>query len=133
MNGAEAPLAPKPYSHSVCLRSEASTIRAPSNRRVEAALSRRTVRPPNGSLTQPRRGPVRQRQSGAPLAATNVKTAGSVCKRRDAVRLGRKKGLQPRANERLAVGCSEKLAAAPSTNGITSAGFQSSLAGEVRV
>ncbi len=51
------------------------------------------------------------RQSGAPLAATNVKTAGSVCKRRDAVRLGRKEGLQPRANERPAVGCSEKLAA----------------------
>jgi hypothetical protein len=52
---------------------------------------------------------VRQRQSGAPLAATNVKTAGSVCKRRDAVRLARKEGLQPRANERPAVGCSEKL------------------------
>jgi hypothetical protein len=65
--------------------------------------------PANGSLTQPRRGPVRQRQSGAPLAATNVKTAGSVCKRRDAVHLGRKEGLQPRPNERPAVGCSEKL------------------------
>ena len=65
--------------------------------------------PANGSLTQPRRGPVCQRQSGAPLAATNVKMAGSVYKRRDAVRLGRKKGLQPRANERPAVGCSEKL------------------------
>ncbi len=50
-----------------------------------------------------------QRQSGAPLAATNVKTAGCVCERRDAVRLGRKTGLQPRANERPAVGCSEKL------------------------
>jgi hypothetical protein len=57
---------------------------------------------------------VRERQSGAPLAATNVKTAGCVCKRRDAVRLGRKEGLQPRANERPAVGCSEKLAGAPS-------------------
>ncbi len=43
---------------------------------------------PNGSLTQLRRGPVWQRQSGAPLAATNVKTAGSVCKRRDAEALG---------------------------------------------
>ena len=53
--------------------------------------------------------PVTQRQSGAPLAATNVKTAGSVCKRRDAMRLGRKEGLQPRASERPAVGCSEKL------------------------
>jgi len=53
---------------------------------------------------------VRERQSGAPLAATNVKTAGSVCKRRDAVRPGRKEGLQPRASERPAVGCSEKLA-----------------------
>jgi hypothetical protein len=70
----------------------------------------RTSRAPNGSLTQPRRGPGRLRQSGAPLAATNVKTAGSVCKRRDAVRLGRKQGLQPRANERPAAGCSEKLA-----------------------
>ncbi len=56
--------------------------------------------------------PVCQRQSGAPLAATIVKTAGSVCKRRDAVHLARKEGLQPRANERPAVGCSEKLARA---------------------
>jgi hypothetical protein len=54
--------------------------------------------------------PEDQRQSGAPLAATNVQTAGSVCKRRDAVRLERQEGLQPRANERPAVGCSEKLA-----------------------
>ena len=59
--------------------------------------------------------PVSQRQSGAPLAASNVKTAGSVCKRRDAARLGRKKGLQPRASERPAVGCSEKLAGDSST------------------
>ncbi len=51
--------------------------------------------PPNGSLTQLRRGPGAERQSGAPLAATNVKTAGSVCKRRDAVRLGRKRGFSP--------------------------------------
>jgi hypothetical protein len=67
------------------------------------------VRRANGSLTQPRRGPVGQRQSGAPLAATNVEPAGSACKWRDAVRLGRKEGLQPRASERPAVGCSEKL------------------------
>ena len=53
--------------------------------------------------------PEHQRQSGALLAESNVKTAGSVCKRRDAVRLGRQKGLQPRANERPAVRCSEKL------------------------
>ncbi len=53
--------------------------------------------------------PVPQRQSGAPLAATNVKTAGCVCKRRDAVRLGRKEGLQPRPRERPAASCSEKL------------------------
>jgi hypothetical protein len=46
------------------------------------------------------------RQSGRPLAATNVQTAGSVCKRHDAVHLGRKKGLQPRANKRPAVACS---------------------------
>ncbi len=56
---------------------------------------------------------MRQRQSGAPLAATNVKTAGCACKRRDALRLGRKEGLQPRANERPAVGCSEKLGGVP--------------------
>src|SRR5687767_149152 len=35
--------------------------------------------------------------SGAPLAATNDRSAGRVCKRRDAVRLGRQKRLQPRA------------------------------------
>jgi len=56
--------------------------------------------------TQARRGPVGVRQSGRPLAATNVQTAGSVCKRHDAVHLGRKKGLQPRASERPAVACS---------------------------
>jgi hypothetical protein len=38
--------------------------------------------------------------SGTTLAATNDLSAGSVCKRRDAVRLGTKKGLQPRADER---------------------------------
>ena len=48
--------------------------------------------------------------SGRPLAATNVKTAGSVCKRHDAVHLGREKGLQPRASERPAVACSAELA-----------------------
>jgi hypothetical protein len=36
-------------------------------------------------------------QSGTPLAATNKMSAGSVCKRRDAMHLGRKEGLQPRA------------------------------------
>ncbi len=40
------------------------------------------------------------RHSGTTLAATNDLSAGSVCKRRDAAALGRKKGLQPRANER---------------------------------
>jgi len=50
------------------------------------------------------------RQSGGPLAATNVKKAGCVCKRHDAVHLGRKEGLQPRASERPAVSCSQKLA-----------------------
>ena len=49
------------------------------------------------------------RQSGRPLAATNVQTAGSVCKRDDAVRLVRKEGLQPRASERPAVACSAEL------------------------
>ncbi len=47
--------------------------------------------------------------SGATLAATNDLSAGSVCKRRDAVTLGRKKGLQPRANERPADSFSFKL------------------------
>ena len=50
------------------------------------------------------------RPSGRPLAATNVETAGSVCKRHDAVYLGRKEGLQPRASERPAVACSAELA-----------------------
>ncbi len=86
------------------------TLAAGDRRGERRRTSRGNRVPPNGSLAQPRRGPpVSQRQSGAPLAATSVKTAGSVCKRRDAVRLGRKKGLQPRANERPAVGCSEKL------------------------
>jgi len=49
------------------------------------------------------------RQSGRPLAATNVQTAGGICKRHDAVHLGRKKGLQPRASERPAVACSGLL------------------------
>jgi len=57
--------------------------------------------------------PDAERQSGAPLAATNVKTAGSACKRRDGVRLERTEGRQPRANERPAVGCCEKLGSAP--------------------
>ncbi len=48
-------------------------------------------------------------QSGATLAATNDVSAGSVCKRRDAVTLGRKEGLQPRANERPAGSFSFKL------------------------
>jgi hypothetical protein len=52
------------------------------------------------------------RQSGRPLAATNVKTAGCACKRHDAVHLGRKEGLQPRVYERPAVSCSQKLARA---------------------
>ncbi len=50
------------------------------------------------------------RQRGATLAVTNDLSAGSVCKRRDAVTLARKKGLQPRANERPAGSFSFKLA-----------------------
>ena len=49
------------------------------------------------------------RQSGAALAATNYLSAGSACKRRDAVALGTNKGLQPRANERPADSFSFKL------------------------
>ena len=49
--------------------------------------------------------------NGAPLAATNEMSAGAICKRRDVVTLGRKKGLQPRANERPAVGCCDELGA----------------------
>ncbi len=85
--------------------------------------------PPNGSLTQLRRGPGRQRQSGAPFAATNVKTAGTVCKRRDAVPLARKEGLQPRAGERPAVGCSEKLGRDPA-NARSSRRARSTLCGK---
>jgi hypothetical protein len=51
------------------------------------------------------------RASGATLAATNDLSAGSFCKRRDAVTLARKKGLQPRANERPAGSFSFKLGA----------------------
>ena len=47
--------------------------------------------------------------NGAPLAATNEMPAGAICKRRDVVTLGRKKGLQPRANERPAVSCCDEL------------------------
>jgi hypothetical protein len=65
--------------------------------------------PANDSEAKLRRGPVCLRQSGATLAATNDLSAGSVCKRRDAVRIGRKKGLQPRANERPADSFSFKL------------------------
>ncbi len=50
-----------------------------------------------------------ERLSGTTLAATNDLSAGSVCKRRDAVTLGRKKGLQPRANEPPADSFSFKL------------------------
>ena len=71
-------------------------------------VTTKSVRPTDLSLSCGA-APVPQRQSGAPLAATNVKTAGCVCKRRDAVRLGRKEGLQPRASERPADSCSEKL------------------------
>jgi hypothetical protein len=49
------------------------------------------------------------RLSGTPLAATNDLSAGSVCERRDAVTLGRKKGLQPRASERPAGSFTFKL------------------------
>ncbi len=68
---------------------------------------------PNGSEAKLRRGPVCGRQRGATLAATNDLSAGSVCKRRDAVTLGRKKGLQPRASERPAGSFSFKLGGAP--------------------
>ncbi len=64
---------------------------------------------PNGSEAKLRRGPACKRQSGATLAATNELSAGSVCKWRDAVTLGRKKGLQPRAYERPADSFSFKL------------------------
>ncbi len=60
-----------------------------------------------------RRGPGCGRASGPTLAATNDLSAGSVCKRRDAVTLGRKKGLQPRANERPADSFSFKLGRLP--------------------
>ncbi len=73
------------------------------------------VAPPNGSEAKLRHGPGCGRASGATLAATNDLSAGSVCKRRDAVTLGRKKGLQPRANERPADSFSFKLGRRSST------------------
>jgi len=42
---------------------------------------------PNGSVTQLRRGHLCHWRRGAPLAATNEMSAGSVCKRRDATAL----------------------------------------------
>ena len=38
-------------------------------------------------------------KSGTPVAATNDQSAGAICKRRDAVHLGRKEGLQPRERQ----------------------------------
>ncbi len=87
----------------------------------------------NGSEAKLRRGPVGGRLSGTALAATNDLSAGSVCKRRDAVTLGRKKGLQPRANKRPADSFSFKLAGAlryvtdsPTVSTWASAGRQNS-------
>jgi hypothetical protein len=37
--------------------------------------------------------------SGAPLAATHEFSAGAICKRRDAVRLALREGLQPRVGD----------------------------------
>jgi hypothetical protein len=69
-----------------------------SGRTIPSTLSLDvSSRPANGSEAKLRRGPACVRQRGATLAATNDLSAGSVCKRRDAVTLGRKKGLQPRA------------------------------------
>ncbi len=79
------------------------------SRRRSPALRRLSSRRANGSEAKLRRGPVGGRLSGTTLAATNDLSAGSVCKRRDAVTLGRKKGLQPRASERPAGSFSFKL------------------------
>jgi hypothetical protein len=51
--------------------------------------------------------PSAEAASGTPLAATNEMSAGAIRKRRAAVKLGRKEGLQPRADERPAGSCSE--------------------------
>jgi len=53
--------------------------------------------PPNGSVTQLRRGNQHHWRRGAPLAATNELSAGRVCKRRDATALG---GLPSRLGRR---------------------------------
>ena len=47
--------------------------------------------------------------SGTPLAATRVKSAGAICKRRDAVRLARKEALQRRARHGPAIRCWQQL------------------------
>ena len=99
-----------PVAHAFDCRAEEPC----TDRRSCFCVAAKSVRPTDLSLSCGE-APVPQRQSGAPLAATNVKTAGGVCKRRDAVHLGRKEGLQPRANERPAVGCSEKLGGASLT------------------
>ena len=71
-------------------------------------------RPPNGSVTQLRRGNRCHWRRGAPLAATNEMSAGAMCKRRDATALGRLPSrLGQRANERPAVSCCDELGGAP--------------------
>jgi len=47
-----------------------------------------------------------------PVAATNDHSAEEICKRHDAVRLGRKKGLQPRSGKRAADSCWQQLGGA---------------------
>lgn len=76
---------------------------------VEGPRRRAPFTQHNGSEAELRRGPVGGRLSGTTLAATNDVSVGSVCKRRDAATLGKKKGLQPRANERPAGSFSFKL------------------------
>jgi hypothetical protein len=76
----------------------------------DADLGRGVLRRANGSEAKLRRGRGCRTRQRRDACRTNDLSAGSVCKRRDAVRLGRKKGLQPRANERPAGSFSFKLA-----------------------
>ena len=56
--------------------------------------------------------------SGTPLAATNEKSAGAICKRRVAVRLGRQEALQRRERCGPAVHCCQQLGGAMWMSGV---------------
>ena len=67
----------------------------PEEPQVISEFTKQYLGPPNGSVTQLRRGHRCHWRRGATLAATNEMSAGSVCKRRDVVALGRFEPARP--------------------------------------